>query len=59
LFFPNSNYIPPFLPLLSLFLGPIPYPMSIRYGNGVYNNSEKEGYETWNFGEETCMTILK
>lgn len=59
LFFPTSNYNSPFFPLLSLFLGPIPCTLSIRYGNGVCNNSEKEGYETWNFGKETCKTIFK
>jgi hypothetical protein len=57
--FQLSNYIFPFFPFLSLFPSPITCTLSIRYGNGVCNNSEKEGYETWNFGEETCVTILK
>ncbi len=59
LFFPTSNYISPFFPLLPLCPGSITCTLSIRYGNGVCNNSEKEGYETWNFGEETCALISK
>ncbi len=57
LFFPTSNYISPFFPLLSLFLSPITCTLSIRYGNGVCNNSQKEGYETWNWRRNMCNNI--